>query len=102
MKRLLLALTFSACSLLTMAQTGSWTQIKDIDSTPTAPVGRIDAVGLAIGTKGFVGLGVNSTHNPGVLLRDFEAYDPTTDNWSVAPLFGGVSRASAVAFGIGR
>jgi len=101
MKKTLLALCLSGCSMFSMAQTGTWIQIKDIDSTPSAPPGKVSVVGLGIGAKGYVGTGVNTTHGAGVLQKDFESYDPATDTWSVQAVFGGGSRAGAVGFAIG-
>ncbi len=101
MKKTLLALCLGACSLFSMAQTGTWTQIKDIDSTPNAPSGKIYVVGLGIGAKGYVGTGVNSTHGAGVFYRDFESYDPGTGTWSEDAAFGGGSRVDAAGFAIG-
>ena len=101
MKKNLLVLCLSGCSLFTMAQTGTWTRIKDIDSTPNAPAGKVYAVGLGIGSKGYVGTGVNTTHGAGVFSKDFESYDPGTDTWSVQAAFAGVSRSNAAGFAIG-
>ena len=57
---------------------------------------RHAAVGFSIGTKGYIGTGVNS-----VYLKDFWEYDPSTDSWTQKADFGGIARFFAVGFSIG-
>lgn len=73
-----------------------WTQKADL---PDGAKARSAAVAFAAAGKGYVGTGVDDN---GDRLKDFWAYNPTTDSWSaVTAEFPGVARYSAVAFGIG-
>jgi hypothetical protein len=58
---------------------------------------RYDAVGFAIGSKGYIGTG----HNNGVDLKDFWEYDPDANTWTQKADFGGTARFRAVGFSIG-
>jgi hypothetical protein len=60
--------------------------------------GRVEAVGFCIGTKGYVGLGRDSTGN---LYKDFWEYNPDVNAWTRKADFGGTSRSGAVGFSIG-
>jgi hypothetical protein len=71
----------------------SWTQKTDAGGTA-----RQDAVGFSIGTKGYIGTGVDINNN---YYNDFWEYDPATDAWTQKANFGGTSRNSAVGFSIG-
>jgi len=59
--------------------------------------GDDDAVGFAIGTKGYVGTGVNGAS---VRQKDFWEYDPGTDTWTQKADFG-TATGRAVGFAIG-
>jgi N-acetylneuraminic acid mutarotase len=59
--------------------------------------GRRDAVGFAIGSKGYVGTGDSPAGN----LNDFWEYDPTTNVWTQKANFAGGTRSGAMGFGIG-
>lgn len=99
MKKILLLLFISGCSGFAMAQTGAWTQKSDIGaSTPNGSQATIYSLGLAIGGKGYVGLGYNSSYQD---TRAFEAFDPATGKWTARALFGGASRNGAAGFSIG-
>jgi len=73
--------------------TNVWTQMA---SLPAAA--RSGAVGFAIGSKGFVGTGldVNLTH-----LQDLWAYDPLNNTWSQRTSLPGPSRWHAVGVAAG-
>lgn len=69
--------------------TGIWTQ------KASMPGGvRNSAVGLAIGNKGYAGLGNNSNS----YKLDFYEYDPMTNAWTQKANFGGAARAGATGF----
>lgn len=69
--------------------TGIWTQ------KASMPGGvRNSAVGLAIGNKGYAGLGNNSNS----YKLDFYEYDPMTNVWTQKANFGGAARAGAAGF----
>jgi N-acetylneuraminic acid mutarotase len=59
---------------------------------------RMGAVGFTIGSKGYVGTGIDSSSN---LLSDFWEYDPSSDAWTQVASFGGSARRNAVGFAIG-
>ncbi|HLG33412.1 MAG TPA: hypothetical protein VI757_00905 [Bacteroidia bacterium] len=67
----------------------TWIQKNDFGGTA-----RYSAVGFAIGTKGYVGLGFSPLQN------DFWEYNPVTDAWTPKNNFPLV-RQSAIGFGIG-
>ncbi len=66
----------------------SWAQMADYGGAPCT-----FAVGLAIGSKGYIGIGY-----PAI---DFWEYDPTGNTWTQKANFGGGVRIWAVGFGIG-
>src|SRR5690606_31396888 len=51
-----------------------WSEIEDFDRPA-----RHEAVGFAIGGKGYIGTGRNLDNE---LFRDFYQYDPNTDSWT--------------------
>lgn len=59
---------------------------------------RLGAVGFSIGSKGYIGTGLDLADN---FYNDFWEYDPPTNVWSKKADFGGEARESAVAFSIG-
>jgi N-acetylneuraminic acid mutarotase len=59
---------------------------------------RYAAVGFSIGSKGYIGTGLDSNFNE---TSDFWEYDPTTDNWTKKADFPGLARGGAVGFSIG-
>jgi N-acetylneuraminic acid mutarotase len=73
---------------------GSWKQLADLDASTatvinasTANYERNNAVGFAIGTKGYIGTGYNGTST---YLKDFWEYNPGTDKWTqIADIPGG-------------
>lgn len=67
---------------------GTWTKKTDFGG-----LARASAVGLSIGTIGYIGTGYDGT----AYHKDFWAYDPTTNLWTKKADFGGVERMSAVA-----
>jgi N-acetylneuraminic acid mutarotase len=99
MKKMLLLMAMSGCGLLSFAQPGVWVQKADVGTTQSnAPLTKKDAVGFAIGDKGYVGTGQNALNN---ITRDFQAYDPATNTWTALAMFGGPSRSGAAGFAIG-
>jgi N-acetylneuraminic acid mutarotase len=60
-------------------------------------VARYDAVGFAIGNKGYIGLGYDASTN----YSDFYEYDPSTNIWTKKADFPGGVRRNAVGFSIG-
>ncbi|MFD2522899.1 Kelch repeat-containing protein [Emticicia soli] len=69
----------------------SWFKKADFGGTA-----RQDAVGFAIGNKGYIGTGGSSG------LSDFWEYDPATNVWTQKANFGGGNRRGAVGFSIGN
>ena len=84
-------LVFLLCSK-SIAQCGNfWTQKADFGGTA-----REEAVGFAIGGKGYIGTGFDGTFK-----KDFWEYDTTSNTWAQKADFGGVARWKAVGFDIG-
>ncbi len=73
----------------------SWTKKADFGGTK-----RLDAVGFSIGSKGYVGLGIDCDICGG--RDDFWEYDPVTDTWLQRADFPGGARSNAVGFSIGE
>ena len=71
----------------------TWTQKATVGG-----IARQNAVGFSIGTKGYIGTGVDINNN---YYNDFWEYDPSTNAWTQKANFGGTSRHSAVGFSIG-
>ena len=71
----------------------SWTQKANFGGGT-----RAYAVGFSIGSKGYIGTGVNSTLNP---CRDFWEYDTIANTWTQKANFAGGTRVDAVGFSIG-
>lgn len=88
-------LALAACLTgTTLAQTGdTWTPKANY-----GPGGTAFAVCFVIGSKVYVGTGLNSSGTP---KRDFWEYDPANDTWTQKANFGGVARQLAFAFSIG-
>jgi N-acetylneuraminic acid mutarotase len=72
--------------------TDSWTQKADFGGTA-----RYDAVGFSVGTKGYIGTGLNDSG----FFQDFWEYNPTSNNWVRKADFEGGRRGCAVGFSIG-
>src|SRR6516164_997902 len=98
MKRiiLLIAFLFAVCLSNTYAQ-NTW-KPKAACGGP----GREGAVGFSIGSKGYIGTGLNSSSIPSTYFRDFWEYDPATDAWTQKADFGGTVRGTATGFSIGN
>jgi hypothetical protein len=78
--------------------TNVWTEQDDLPGTGT--VARKDAVGFTIGSKGYVGTGLNGT----TYYADFYEFNPAAvvgNQWTAKANFGGLARASAVGLSIG-
>ncbi|MEO8086519.1 MAG: T9SS type A sorting domain-containing protein [Bacteroidota bacterium] len=71
---------------------GTWIQKTDFGGTA-----RYGTVSFTIGTKAYVGLGID-----GALKNDFWVYDQITGLWSPIAPFPGAARYEAVAFAIGN
>src|SRR5688500_9723242 len=74
--------------------TKSWTQKANY-----AGGKRYHAAGFAIGNKGYVGTGRDTTFSNKI---DFWEYDPVTNLWTQKANFGGAARRGAVGFTIGN
>ncbi len=59
-------------------------------------VATYKAVGFSIGSKGYVGTGLEAS-----LRNDFWEYDPVNNVWTQKANFGGTARSGAVGFSIG-
>ena len=73
--------------------TDTWTQKADFGGAP-----RLNAVGFSIGSKGYIGTGIDSLGNN---LNDFWQYDPIGNTWTPKANFGGLARSQAIGFSIG-
>jgi N-acetylneuraminic acid mutarotase len=71
---------------------GSWLQKSNFAGTP-----RREAIGFSIGTKGYIGTGVDSDS----LRSDFWEWDQSTNGWTQKASFSGTARRGAVGFSIG-
>jgi hypothetical protein len=67
----------------------TWTQKADFGGTA-----RTSAVGFSIGSKGYIGMGNNSS-------KDFWEFDPVLNTWTQKADFGGEALGGAVGFSIG-
>ena len=63
-------------------------------------VGRGSAVGFSIGSKGYIGTGIDDEFLEET--KDFWEYDPALDVWTQKADFGGSAREDAVGFSIGN
>lgn len=70
-----------------------WTQKANFSGTQ-----RLSAVGFSIGTKGYIGTGMDNTYGN---TKDFWEYNPYNNTWTQKANFGGVARCRAVGFSIG-
>lgn len=89
--------TVSYTVTVTMLSGGTWTSKANLGG-----VARKEAVGFAIGAKGYIGTGVNVS---GACLADFWEYDNAANTWTQKADFGaatssvtGLVRSNAVAF----
>jgi len=75
----------------------TWTQKADFPGGA-----RETPVGFAVGSKGYVGIGlISSPTGPSTYLKDFWEFDPAANTWIKKADFGGAGRQSAAAFNIG-
>lgn len=73
--------------------TNCWTRKADFKG-----VARHSAVGLSIGSKGYIGTGLDSITD----MRDFWEYNPETNSWVQKADFPGRARSRATGFTIGN
>src|SRR5215510_9630392 len=94
-KNRILILSFSFFILITInsSSQGTWTQM-----TSFAGTARTAAASFSIGTKGYLGTGLDAS-NP---RQDFWEYDPATGAWTQRADFGGGPRIAAVCLSIGN
>jgi len=72
---------------------GKWTKLTE----PSGP-GRFVAVSFVIGNKGYIGTGFTNQSK----LKDFYAYDPSTNSWTSIAEIPSTVRSQAVGFSIGN
>jgi len=77
------------------AQANYWTQKADFGG-----IVRGAATGFSIGTKGYIGCGIDFSSAP-ALKKDFWEYNPASNTWTQKANFGGTARSGAVGFSIG-
>ena len=73
----------------------TWTQKADFGGSP-----RFFAIGFAIGSKGYIGIGRDTSDGSKGDTKDFWEYDPGANTWTQKANFGGSTRFSAVGFAI--
>jgi hypothetical protein len=76
--------------------TNVWTQKANFQSF-FGSLKRQGAIGLSIGSKGYIGTGLRSS-----TLKDFWEYDPVANTWTQRADFGGTARYFAAGFSIGN
>ena len=77
--KFLFAILFAVCLNSNYAQ-NTWKKKADFGG-----LGRWAAVGFSIGSKGYIGTGVNGTST---FLSDFWEYDPATNAWTQKADYG--------------
>jgi N-acetylneuraminic acid mutarotase len=82
---------FNSCGDDEIVLVGDWVALSDFDGIP-----RADAVGFAIGNKGYLGTGYDGEGDRHV---DFWEYDVARNTWTQLADFPGVARNGAVGFG---
>ena len=88
----LCTILFAARLTSSQAQ-NTWIQKADFGGTA-----RTYAVGFSIGSKGYIGTGLDLNYN---YKKDFWEYDASTNAWTQKADFGGTARFAAVGFSIG-
>lgn len=92
-----LVFTSAICYLpFSVFSQGTWTQKSDFGG-----VGRSHGVGFSIGTKGYIGMGVDATAFPGSAKKDFWEWDQASNAWTQKPDFPSTARRKAIGFSIG-
>src|ERR1041385_8539288 len=86
-------ITLSLTLVSLSATADYWTRKADFGGTK-----RSEAVGFSIGTKGYIGLGDDSS---GFFKNDFWEYDPAINSWTQKADFIGTKRIGAIGFSIG-
>ncbi|TAL58907.1 MAG: hypothetical protein EPN85_10490, partial [Bacteroidetes bacterium] len=72
--------------------TNTWVQKANL------PVGRSKAIGFSIGSKGYIGMGLDGSY---IAQNDLWEWDQATDTWTKKANFPGTARFNAVGFSIG-
>lgn len=80
---------FNSCGGGDETLVGNWVQLSELDGVP-----RGEAVGFAIGNKGYLGTGFDGDER----LNDFWEYDVTKNTWSQMADFPGIARNGATGF----
>jgi len=93
MKKILSLL--SLCFLYGNADADSWTQKANLGGSI-----RGASAGFSIGTKGYIGTGINFSSVP-AFFNDFWEWNQATNTWMQKANFGGTARSGAVGFSIG-
>jgi N-acetylneuraminic acid mutarotase len=77
-----------------------WVQVASIgDSLTIGLAPRVDGVAFGISSAGTHGIGyVGTGNNFTQLLKDFWAYDPSTNTWNQEVSYNGLTRTEAVGF----
>jgi N-acetylneuraminic acid mutarotase len=79
-KTLFYSIVFLCCALVTQDASASifgWTQKANFGTN-----GRHRGIGLAIGNKGYMGLGHYNGAGPNIVLSDWWEFDPATNSWT--------------------
>lgn len=74
-----------------------WTRKSNLPSAVT----RLSPVAFSIGSKGYIGMGLNPTGYSPVYNNDLWEWDQATDRWTRKSDFPGQGRSGAFAFAIG-
>src|ERR1035437_2591563 len=96
MKKIFTILSLSLLMMIGIADGQySWSVRADLGG-----IKRQAAVGFAIGSKGYIGTGLN--YESLTPLKDFWEFDPSTNTWTQKADFGGTARINAIDFVIGN
>src|ERR1035437_2104296 len=88
----ILSILFLTCCSINIFGQGVWTQKADFGGKA-----RCGAIGFSIGTKGYIGTGLDSIN----FYSDFWEWDQVTNTWTQKASFPGIPRGIATGFSIG-